>query len=54
MFKFLSRAGVVAGLVSFAKSPKGQQLIRQAKTYAADPENRRKAAEMVNKVRKPR
>lgn len=37
MTKKLGRLGMVAGVVTFARSPQGQQLIRRAQQWYADP-----------------
>lgn len=37
MAKKLGRLGMVAGVVTFVRSPQGQQLIRKAQEWYADP-----------------
>ena len=55
MAKRLRRLGAVAGVVTFARSPQGQQLIRRAQQWYADPAHqeqvRRAVTTSVAKVR---
>lgn len=47
-------AGLLGKLAAFARSPQGQRLTQQAKTYATKPENRRKIEELRTKFAKKR
>lgn len=47
-------AGILGRLAAFARSPRGQQLAQQAKTYAAKPENRRKIEQLRTRLAKKR
>jgi hypothetical protein len=40
------RKGVFAAAVAFAASPKGRQLLRQAKNYVQSPEGQRRIGEL--------
>ena len=44
-----SKAAVIGGLVSFARSQKGRELTAKAKTYINDPVNRQKIADATKK-----
>jgi len=54
MFKMLRSAGMIGGLVAFARSSAGQKAIAKAKAYASDPETKRKLGELRNKALKSR
>lgn len=41
---------LISKIVQFIRSPKGQQMIHQAKQQAAKPENRRKLEQLRQKV----
>ena len=47
----LRRLGLIAGAVTFARSERGQRLIRQAREKYNTPENRAKAREAVAGLR---
>ncbi len=51
LFRRLSALG---GVVAFARSPQGRQLIQKAKEMASDPANRAKANDLLSKVRAPK
>ena len=55
MVKKMGRLGVVAGVVTFVRSPQGQQMIRRAQQWYADPAHqeqvRRAVTTSVAKVR---
>lgn len=54
MFKMLRSAGMIGGLMAFARSAAGQKAIAKAKAYANDPETKRKLGELKNKAMKSR
>lgn len=45
------KKGLVAAAAAFAASPQGRKLLQQAKQYAAKPENREKAKQLLADVR---
>jgi Zn-dependent M32 family carboxypeptidase len=47
-------ASLTKRIMDFARSPKGQQLIEQAKEQASKPENRRKLEELRRRYAKRR
>jgi len=49
----LKKFGSVTAVVAFLNSPTGQKMIGKAKDVVTDPQNRAKAAEFANKLRKP-
>ncbi len=51
LFRRLSALG---GVLAFARSPQGRQLIQKAKQVATDPATRAKANDMLSKVRTPK
>lgn len=54
MFKLLRSAGWIGGLAALARSSAGQKAIAKAKSYANDPETRRKLTELRNKAMRSR
>jgi hypothetical protein len=42
----------VGAVLAFVRSPTGQQMIGKAKDIVTDPQNRAKAAEFANKLRR--
>ena len=50
MFTLLRRFGWIAGLVAAARTPAGQRVITKVKTYANDPDTRRKLGELRTKI----
>ena len=54
MFGKLRNIAPITMLGAFLRSPKGRAAIAIAKAYAADPNNRRKAVDAVNKIARPR
>ncbi len=48
------RLSALGGVVAFARSPQGRQLIDKARMMASDPANRAKAAALLSKVRQPK
>lgn len=51
LFRRLSALG---GVVAFARSPQGRQLIDKARVMASDPANRAKATSLLSKIRQPK
>ncbi len=51
LFRRLSALG---GVVAFARSPQGRQMIQKAKEMAKDPATRAKASDLLSKVRTPK
>lgn len=49
----LKKFGSVTAVMAFIKSPTGQKMIGKAKEVVTDPQNRAKATEFANKLRKP-
>jgi hypothetical protein len=47
----LRRLGILAGAISFARSERGQRMIRQARAKYDTPENRAKARDAVANLR---
>jgi hypothetical protein len=45
---------LLAGLVAFAGSPKGRQMMSDARTKYDTPENRRKIGDAISQLRKKR
>ncbi len=54
MFGKLRNIAPLAMLGAFLQSPKGRAAVAKAKAYAADPNNRRKAMDAVNKIARRR
>jgi hypothetical protein len=50
----LRRLSALGGVVAFARSPQGRQLIQKAKQMASDPATRAKANDLLSKVRTPK
>ena len=50
MFGLLKKVGWIGGLVALSRTPKGQEYIARAKTYANDPDTRRKLGDLRTKV----
>ncbi|QNK82085.1 hypothetical protein [Nakamurella sp. PAMC28650] len=50
MVGLLKKFGWIGGLAALARTPQGQKVIANAKTYAADPETRRKLAALRHKA----
>ena len=50
----LRRLSALGGVLAFARSPQGRQLIQKAKQMASDPATRAKATDMLSKVRAPK
>ncbi|MCU1591314.1 MAG: hypothetical protein JWP11_2570 [Frankiales bacterium] len=50
----LRRAGLIGLAISFARSERGQQMIRQTRERYDTPANRAKAREALNGLRGPR
>lgn len=50
MLGLLRKFGWIGGLAAMARTPAGQKAIAKAKAYAADPETRRKLAEIRSKL----
>lgn len=48
------RLTALGGVVAFARSPQGRQLIDKARVMASDPANRAKAAGFLSKLRQPK
>ncbi|MGS0685039.1 hypothetical protein ACVBEQ_07795 [Nakamurella sp. GG22] len=48
------RLSALGGVVAFARSPQGRQLIDKARVMASDPANRAKAAGLLSKIRQPK
>ena len=48
------RKGMIAAAAAFAASPQGRRLIQQAKGYAARPETKARAQELVAQARNRR
>jgi hypothetical protein len=46
-----SSRGLLAGAAAFAASPQGRKLIQQAREYAARPETKEKAQQIVAQLR---
>lgn len=49
----LRKFSSIGAVVAFIRSPTGQKMINKAKDVVTDPQNRAKAAEMVNKLQRP-
>ena len=49
----LKKFGSVTAVIAFINSPTGQKMLAKAKEVASDPQNRAKAAEFANKLRRP-
>lgn len=49
--KILGKVGAAATVYSFLRSPTGQRLIDEVKRQAKDPENRRRVADLVGRLR---
>ena len=49
----LKKFGSVTAIVAFLNSPTGQKMLGKAKEVVTDPQNRAKAVEFANKIRKP-
>ena len=50
----LRRLSALGGVVAFARSPQGRQLIQKARQMATDPANRARANDLLAKVRAPK
>lgn len=48
------RMTALGGVVAFARSAQGRQLIEKARVMASDPANRAKAAGLLSKFRQPK
>ncbi len=48
------RMSALGGVIAFARSPQGRQLIEKAKQMASDPATRAKANDLLSKVRTPK
>lgn len=49
--KILGKLGAAATIYSLLRSPAGQRVLDEVKRQAMDPENRRRAAEFVGRLR---
>ncbi|WP_420119871.1 hypothetical protein [Nakamurella sp.] len=49
--KVLGKLGAAATVYSFLRSPAGQRLIEEVKRQAADPANRRRVADLLQRLR---
>lgn len=49
--RILSKLGAVATVYSFMRSPAGQGVIDEVRKQAADPENRRRVADVIGRLR---
>jgi hypothetical protein len=49
--KILGKLGAAATVYSFVRSPAGQRVIDEVKRQAADPENRRRVADFLGRLR---
>lgn len=49
--RILPKVGALGAAYTFLRSPAGRRLLDELKRQAADPENRRRAAELINRVR---
>lgn len=49
--KVLGKLGAAATVYSFLRSPAGQRLIEEVKRQANDPENRRRVADLLQRLR---
>ncbi len=47
----LSKLGAVGTVYSFLRSPTGQRILQELKRQAADPQNRRRAANLIRRLR---
>ena len=54
MFRKLRNVAPIAMIGAFLQSPQGRAAIAKAKAYAADPNNRAKAMNAVNKLTRRR
>jgi hypothetical protein len=52
--KIVGKLGAVSAVYSFLRSPTGRRLLEEVKRQAADPKNRRRAAELVDRLRSNR
>lgn len=50
----LRRLTALGGVLAFARSPQGRQLIEKAKQMASDPATRAKAADLLPRARAPK
>lgn len=49
--KIIGKLGAAATVYSFLRSPAGQRMIDEVKRQAQDPENRRRVADLVGRLR---
>ena len=49
----LKKFGSVTAVIAFINSPTGQKMLGKAKEVVTDPRNQQKAAEFVNKLKRP-
>jgi hypothetical protein len=49
--RILGKLGAVATVYSFMRSPAGQRVIDEVRRQAADPENRRRVADVIGRLR---
>lgn len=49
----LRKFGSITAVIAFINSPTGQKMLVKAKEVVTDPRNQAKAAEVVNKFRRP-
>jgi hypothetical protein len=49
--KVLGKLGAVATVYSLLRSPAGQRIVEEAKRQARDPENRRRVADFLGRLR---
>ncbi len=49
--KILGKLGAAGAVYSFLRSPTGQRILEEVKRQAADPKNRQRAADLVDRLR---
>jgi hypothetical protein len=49
--KILGKLGAAATVYSFLRSPAGQRLVDEVKRQASDPRNRRRVADLLDRLR---
>ncbi len=49
--RILPKLGALGAAYSFLRSPTGRRILDEVKRQAADPENRRRAADLVGRLR---
>jgi len=49
----LKKFGSVTAVVAFINSPTGQKMLGKAKDVVTDPRNQQKAADLMNKLKRP-